>query len=104
MDGGGQGAGRLGRGGARRAAADHGSRLLFARREGDADASGYLGHYYAWLGEEIAAMIVSGAAKSEEAVRGQIAAYEEAGCDELILFPSSRDPDQVDLLADAVGL
>jgi hypothetical protein len=25
------------------------------------------------------------------------------GGDELILFPSSKDPDQVDLLADAVG-
>ena len=27
-----------------------------------------------------------------------------AGCDELLLFPSSSDPDQVDLLADAIGL
>jgi len=31
-------------------------------------------------------------------------AYESAGCDELVLFPSSGDPDQVDLLADAIGL
>lgn len=33
-----------------------------------------------------------------------VATYEAAGCDELILFPSSGDPDQVDLVADAVGL
>lgn len=68
------------------------------------DAARNLGHYYAWLGEEVAGMIVAGAAKSEEAIQGQVAAYEEAGCDELILCPSSSDPDQVDLLADAVGL
>jgi alkanesulfonate monooxygenase SsuD/methylene tetrahydromethanopterin reductase-like flavin-dependent oxidoreductase (luciferase family) len=68
------------------------------------DARAGLGDYYAWLGEEVAEMIVAGAAKSEEAVKGQVAAYETAGCDELILFPSSSDPDQVDLLADAVGL
>jgi alkanesulfonate monooxygenase SsuD/methylene tetrahydromethanopterin reductase-like flavin-dependent oxidoreductase (luciferase family) len=68
------------------------------------DARAGLGDYYAWLGEEVAKMIVAGAAKSEEAVKGQVAAYETAGCDELILFPSSSDPDQVDLLADAVGL
>jgi alkanesulfonate monooxygenase SsuD/methylene tetrahydromethanopterin reductase-like flavin-dependent oxidoreductase (luciferase family) len=72
--------------------------------DAEADARGYLGHYYAWLGDEIAAKIVAGAAKSEEAVREQIAAYEGAGCDELILCPSSSNPDQVDLLADAVGL
>jgi hypothetical protein len=28
--------------------------------------------------------------------------FEEAGCDELIFFPCSSDPEQVDLLADAV--
>lgn len=68
------------------------------------DARAGLGDYYSWLGEEVAEMIVGGAAKSEEAVRGQIAAYEAADCDELILFPSSSDPDQVDLLAVAAGL
>ncbi|HET6997459.1 MAG TPA: LLM class flavin-dependent oxidoreductase [Solirubrobacterales bacterium] len=68
---------------------------------GDAEAS--LGHYYAWLGEEIAGMIVGAAAKDADAVRQYLTAYEEAGCDELIFFPSSSDPAQVDLLADAVG-
>jgi len=28
-------------------------------------------------------------------------AFEQVGCDELILFPSSPDPEQVDLLAEA---
>jgi hypothetical protein len=31
-------------------------------------------------------------------------AFERGGCDELILFPSSADPAQVDLLADAADL
>jgi hypothetical protein len=34
-------------------------------------------------------------------VRGYLQAFEAAGCDELILFPSSADPQQVDLLAAA---
>lgn len=37
-------------------------------------------------------------------MKGYLAAFEEAGCDELILFPCSNDPAQVDLLADVVGL
>ncbi len=39
-----------------------------------------------------------------ESVRQTLAAYEAAGCDDLILFPASNDPAQVDLLADAAGL
>jgi alkanesulfonate monooxygenase SsuD/methylene tetrahydromethanopterin reductase-like flavin-dependent oxidoreductase (luciferase family) len=68
------------------------------------DASAYLADYYAWLGEDIANFIVAGAAKDAEAVQQQIAAYEAAGCDELIFFPSSGDAAQVDLLAGAAGL
>jgi alkanesulfonate monooxygenase SsuD/methylene tetrahydromethanopterin reductase-like flavin-dependent oxidoreductase (luciferase family) len=68
------------------------------------DASAYLTDYYAWLGEEIANFIVAGAAKDTEAVRQQVTAYEAAGCDELIFFPSSADAAQVDLLAEAAGL
>ena len=45
-----------------------------------------------------------GAAKDADAVKQFLAAYEAAGCDELIFVPSSSDPDQVDLLADAAGL
>jgi len=68
------------------------------------DARAYLSDYYAWLGEEVAGYLIAGAAKDVETVRQYIAAYEDAGCDELILCPSSADPDQVDLLADAAGL
>ncbi|MGH2973627.1 MAG: LLM class flavin-dependent oxidoreductase [Solirubrobacterales bacterium] len=68
------------------------------------DARAYLSDYYAWLGDEVAEMIVAGAAKDAETVKQYVSTYEAAGCDELILFPSSSDPDQVDLLADAAGL
>jgi hypothetical protein len=61
-------------------------------------------HYYAWLGEEVAGSIVASAAKDAEAVRRYLAEYEQAGRDELVLCPSSSDPAQVDLLADAAGL
>jgi len=68
------------------------------------DARAYLTDYYAWLGEEIAEFLVAGAAKDAETVKRYVATYEEAGCDEPILCPSSADSEQVDLLADAVGL
>jgi len=68
------------------------------------DARASLGDYYAWLGDEVAQMIVDGAAKDPDTVKHTLAAYEAAGCDELILFPSSNDPTQVDLLADAANL
>jgi alkanesulfonate monooxygenase SsuD/methylene tetrahydromethanopterin reductase-like flavin-dependent oxidoreductase (luciferase family) len=68
------------------------------------NAQAYLTDYYAWLGEEVAGYIAGSAAKDAETVKQYLAAFEDAGCDELILFPSSSDPDQVDLLADAAGL
>jgi alkanesulfonate monooxygenase SsuD/methylene tetrahydromethanopterin reductase-like flavin-dependent oxidoreductase (luciferase family) len=68
------------------------------------NATAYLTHYYAFLGEEVAQYIANSAAKDAETVKGYLAAYEAVGCDELIIFPSSSDPDQVDLLADAAGL
>ena len=60
-----------------------------------------LGSYYAWLGD-YAEQIVQSAAKDEDTVRAYIQGFEEAGADELILFPASPDPQQVDLLASAV--
>ena len=62
----------------------------------------YLGDYFAFLGEEVAGYIVAGA-KDAETVKQRVAAFDEAGCGELI-FPSSSDPAQVDLFADAAGL
>ncbi len=70
----------------------------------EADLREGLMDYYAWLGEEVAAMIAAGAAKDADTVKQFLAAYEDAGCDELVFCPSSSDPAQVDLLADAAGL
>jgi alkanesulfonate monooxygenase SsuD/methylene tetrahydromethanopterin reductase-like flavin-dependent oxidoreductase (luciferase family) len=68
------------------------------------EAKAYLMDYYAFLGEETAGYIASSAAKDADTVRQYLEAFDAAGCGELILFPSSGDPDQVDLLADAAGL
>jgi alkanesulfonate monooxygenase SsuD/methylene tetrahydromethanopterin reductase-like flavin-dependent oxidoreductase (luciferase family) len=72
--------------------------------DAEANAKAYLTDYYAFLGEETANFIAGSAAKDAETVQGYLQAFEGAGCDELILFPSSADPDQVELLADAAGL
>ena len=61
-----------------------------------------IGDYYEFAGE-YRDVIVDGAAKGPDAVRERIAGFEQAGCDELVLFPASADPDQVDALA-AVAL
>jgi alkanesulfonate monooxygenase SsuD/methylene tetrahydromethanopterin reductase-like flavin-dependent oxidoreductase (luciferase family) len=63
-----------------------------------------LGDYYAWLGEEIKQQIVDSAAKDADTVKQYIAGFESVGCDELILFPCSSNPEQVGLLAEAAGL
>jgi len=68
------------------------------------NARAYAHDYYNWLGPDAADYLASTAAQDAEAVRQSISAFEGAGCEELILFPSSSDPDQVDLLADAAGL
>jgi alkanesulfonate monooxygenase SsuD/methylene tetrahydromethanopterin reductase-like flavin-dependent oxidoreductase (luciferase family) len=68
----------------------------------EATAESYLKHYYAWLGET-ADQIAASAATDADTVAQYVSAYEAAGCDELVLFPCSTDPEQVDLLADAVG-
>lgn len=61
----------------------------------------YITDYYGFLGgyaEQMAADVPADA----QAVKDRIAAFEEVGCDELILFPTASDPAQVDLLAEAV--
>jgi alkanesulfonate monooxygenase SsuD/methylene tetrahydromethanopterin reductase-like flavin-dependent oxidoreductase (luciferase family) len=63
-----------------------------------------LADYYAWLGEEVAGMIVQSAAKDADTVKGYLAAFEQLGCDEFFFFPCSSDPKQVELLAEAAGL
>jgi alkanesulfonate monooxygenase SsuD/methylene tetrahydromethanopterin reductase-like flavin-dependent oxidoreductase (luciferase family) len=68
------------------------------------NAQGYLTDYYAWLGDEVAGYIADSAAKDPETVKQYVAGFESVGCQELFLFPSSSDPQQVDLLADALGM
>ncbi|HEY0632218.1 MAG TPA: LLM class flavin-dependent oxidoreductase [Thermoleophilaceae bacterium] len=65
------------------------------------DARHALGSYYAFLGD-YAGQIVASAAKDADTVRGYLAAFEEAGADEVICFPASADPAQVGLLAEAL--
>jgi len=64
-------------------------------------ADSYLLDYYGFLGD-IARQIAAGAAVSTEMARGYAAAFEAAGCDELIFIPTTASPDQVTLLAGAV--
>ena len=66
-------------------------------------AQRYLTDYYAFLGEETAQMIAGSAATDADTVKGYLAAFEAAGCGELIMFPCSGDPAQADLLGEAVG-
>jgi alkanesulfonate monooxygenase SsuD/methylene tetrahydromethanopterin reductase-like flavin-dependent oxidoreductase (luciferase family) len=65
-------------------------------------ANDYLLDYYAFLGD-FAPMIAGSAATDPGAVRQYVQGFAEAGSDELILMPCSRDPGQVDLLADAIA-
>ncbi|MBV9380247.1 MAG: LLM class flavin-dependent oxidoreductase [Streptosporangiaceae bacterium] len=67
-----------------------------------AHADSYLHDYYGWLGE-FAGQIAAGAAVSADMVRGYVAAFAEAGCDELIFVPTTSGLDQVALLAEAVA-
>jgi alkanesulfonate monooxygenase SsuD/methylene tetrahydromethanopterin reductase-like flavin-dependent oxidoreductase (luciferase family) len=69
---------------------------------GRASADAYLKDYYAFLGE-YADMIAGSAATDPQTAKGYVQAFADAGCDELIFFPSDPDPAQVDLLADAIA-
>jgi alkanesulfonate monooxygenase SsuD/methylene tetrahydromethanopterin reductase-like flavin-dependent oxidoreductase (luciferase family) len=66
-----------------------------------AQADGYLLDYYAFLGD-FAGQIAQGAAVSAEMAKSYAAAFESAGCDELIFVPTGSSLDQVELLAEAV--
>lgn len=64
-------------------------------------AAAYLGAYYGF-GEVGAERLARLATVDADAVRATVAAYAEAGCDELLLFPCAPTLDQVGLLAAAV--
>jgi alkanesulfonate monooxygenase SsuD/methylene tetrahydromethanopterin reductase-like flavin-dependent oxidoreductase (luciferase family) len=61
----------------------------------------YIGDYYGFVGDGAAQMAASIPADAQ-ALKDRVAAFAEVGVDELILFPTSSDPAQVDLLAEAV--
>jgi hypothetical protein len=65
------------------------------------DAREDLLDYYGFLGEH-AQGVVDSAAKDETTIQRYLAGFEEAGVEEVICFPTSIDPEQVDLLARAV--
>lgn len=67
------------------------------------DADWYLRDYYAFLGEA-AEQVAASAATDPDTVGAYVSQFDESGCDELLLFPCSKNPDQVDLLADACGM
>jgi alkanesulfonate monooxygenase SsuD/methylene tetrahydromethanopterin reductase-like flavin-dependent oxidoreductase (luciferase family) len=75
----------------------------FALGDGAAEAAdSYLHDYYGFLGET--ADMIAGSAATDAATVGQyVAAFADAGCDELVLFPCQDGLDQVDLLAEAIA-
>lgn len=58
--------------------------------------------YYDWLGD-YAGQIAGSVATDPDTVKAYVAAYEEAGCDELLLFAGTGDEDQVTELRQALG-
>jgi alkanesulfonate monooxygenase SsuD/methylene tetrahydromethanopterin reductase-like flavin-dependent oxidoreductase (luciferase family) len=60
-----------------------------------------IGHYYSFA-PDYADQAVAGTPKGEDEVKERARAFEQAGCDELIMAPASSDPAQVDKLAAAV--
>jgi alkanesulfonate monooxygenase SsuD/methylene tetrahydromethanopterin reductase-like flavin-dependent oxidoreductase (luciferase family) len=77
--------------------------LTYFSLDDDAEAQvrATIGDYYAFAGD-YQDMVVAGAAKGEDAVKERVRAFGDVGCDELIMFPASADPEQVDRLAAAV--
>jgi alkanesulfonate monooxygenase SsuD/methylene tetrahydromethanopterin reductase-like flavin-dependent oxidoreductase (luciferase family) len=70
---------------------------------GDAErGNAYLRDYYAFTGP-FAERIVAENLTSARAVKDFVRGYEEAGCDELVLFPTVADPEELDRLAEAIS-
>ena len=65
-------------------------------------ADRYLHSYYGWLGD-IAGMIAAGAAVNAAMVSAYAAAFDAAGCDEIIFVPTASSLDQITLLAEAIS-
>ena len=61
----------------------------------------YITDYYGFLGEAAQGFAES-VPGDPESIKAVVEAFAAAGCDEFVLFPSSSDPAQVDLLAEVV--
>jgi alkanesulfonate monooxygenase SsuD/methylene tetrahydromethanopterin reductase-like flavin-dependent oxidoreductase (luciferase family) len=70
---------------------------------GDAErGNAYLRDYYAFTGP-FAERIVAENLTSARAVKDFVRGYEEAGCDELVLFPAVADREELDRLTEALA-
>jgi alkanesulfonate monooxygenase SsuD/methylene tetrahydromethanopterin reductase-like flavin-dependent oxidoreductase (luciferase family) len=72
--------------------------------DAERNAGAYLRDYYGFLGEEVAGMVAGSAAITADMVKQYLAAFEQSGADELVCFPCSSDPSQVDLFVEAAGI
>jgi alkanesulfonate monooxygenase SsuD/methylene tetrahydromethanopterin reductase-like flavin-dependent oxidoreductase (luciferase family) len=68
----------------------------------EAAGEAYLLDYYAFTGP-FAAKVAAGNLTSPRAIRDFVRAYEEAGCDELVLLPTVADLGQLDRLAEVLA-
>ncbi|MET9264972.1 LLM class flavin-dependent oxidoreductase [Amycolatopsis sp. NPDC004079] len=66
--------------------------------ENSARGAQYLRDYYSYIGPK-AEFLAKGLLSDEARLRDTIDSYAAAGCDELILFPTTADPGQLDQLA-----
>ena len=69
---------------------------------GRAAVDGYVRAYNAYRGEGANERAATALLNADD-VQDRLAAFVAAGCDELVMNPADPNPDQVDLLADAIG-
>jgi len=70
--------------------------------DGRERAGRYLRDYYSYIGPK-AERAAAGVIADEGRLREVVDEWAAAGCDELLLFPCTADPEQVDLIAKAVS-
>ena len=62
----------------------------------------YITDYYAFLGDDAAQGFAESVPADADSITGVTEAFAATGCDELVWFPTSSDPAQVELLGEAV--
>lgn len=70
--------------------------------DAEAVAAGHLRDYYGFA-PPYAQMVLDNAAVGADGVARTVAAFADAGCDELLLVPCTNDIDQIKLLSEIVG-